>query len=171
MTLTLQEIPAPETIESPLPGGLASVVRFFLDFPQALQIAGIVVGAIVAVALAGLLWTRRVPVLAWLKTRPRAFYVGVAGAAVVLAFAGAAAGLMGWHYVQHDNGFCSGCHVMGPAFAKFEQSEHSQLECHDCHQQPITASMRQLYLWVLERPEDIGEHAPVPTDVCARCHI
>jgi hypothetical protein len=60
---------------------------------------------------------------------------------------------------------------MGPAFAKFTESEHSDLECHDCHTQPISASMRQLYLWVLERPEDIGEHAPVTTGVCARCHI
>jgi len=171
MTLIFQEIPAPETIESPLPGGLASVVRFFLDFPQPLQIAGLVVGAVAAVALAILLWMRRATVVGWLKTRPRAFYVGVAGAAIVLAFAGAAVGLMGWNYVQHDNGFCTGCHIMGPSFEKFTQSEHSQLECHDCHQQPITASMRQLYLWVLERPEDIGEHAPVATEVCASCHI
>jgi hypothetical protein len=171
MALILQEIPAPETIESPLPGGLASVVRFFLDFPQPLQIAGLVVGAIAAVALVVLLWLRRVAVVGWLRTRPRGFYVGAAGAAIVLAFAGAAVGLTGWNYVQHDNGFCTGCHVMGPAFVKFTQSEHSQLECHDCHQQPITASIRQFYLWVLERPEEIGEHAPVATEVCARCHI
>jgi hypothetical protein len=78
---------------------------------------------------------------------------------------------MGWSYVQHDNGFCTGCHVMGPAFVKFTESEHSELECHDCHQQPLTASLRQLYLWVLERPHEIGEHAPVASEVCARCHI
>jgi hypothetical protein len=171
VTLSLQEIPAPETLESPLPGGLASVVRFFLDFPQPLQIAGVVVGALVAIALVVVLWMRRETLSTWLKTRPRAFYVGLAGAAIVLAFAGATVGLMGWNYVQHDNGFCTGCHVMGPSFVKFTESEHSQLECHDCHQQPITASMRQLYLWVLERPEDIGEHAPVASEVCARCHI
>lgn len=171
MALRIQEIPAPETIESPLPGGLASVVRFFLDFPQPLQIGGVVVGAVVALALGWLLWSRRVAVLAWLRTRPRIFWAGVAGAAVVAVFAGAVAGYSGWHYIQHDNGFCTGCHVMGPAFVKFTESEHSQLECHDCHQQPLTASMRQLYLWVAERPEDIGEHAPVATEVCARCHI
>jgi hypothetical protein len=60
---------------------------------------------------------------------------------------------------------------MGPSFIRFTESEHSQLECHDCHQQPVSASMRQLYLWVAERPEEIGEHAPVATEVCARCHI
>ena len=31
--------------------------------------------------------------------------------------------------------------------------------------------MWQLYLWVAQRPEEIGPHAPVATEVCARCHI
>jgi len=167
----LQEIPAPEAIESPLPGGLANVVRFFLNFPQPLQIAGVVVGAMLALVVAVVLWRRRVSVWTWLTTRPRVAYASAGGLGAILVVSGAGAGLWGWNYVQHDNGFCTGCHVMGPAFVKFTESEHSQLECHDCHTQPISASMRQLYLWVLERPEDIGEHAPVATEVCARCHI
>lgn len=166
-----QEIPAPEALESPLPGGLARVVRFFLDFPQPLQIAGVAVGAIAALAIGAIVWRRRGALVGWLKARPRLFYAWMGGLGVALALVGATAGTMGWHYVQHDNGFCTGCHVMGPAFVKFTESEHSELECHDCHQQPLTASMRQLYLWVLERPEEIGEHAPVATEVCARCHI
>jgi hypothetical protein len=73
--------------------------------------------------------------------------------------------------MQHDNGFCTGCHVMGPAYVRFTQSEHSTLSCHDCHQQSMYASMRQLYLWVAERPAEIGPHAKVPNAVCARCHV
>ena len=167
----IQEIPAPESLESPLPGGLAGLVRFFFDFPQPLQIAGLVVGGLVALAVLALLWRKRVSVFTWLRTRPRMVYAWAAVVGVLLAVAGGSAGVMGWNYMQHDNGFCTGCHVMGPAFVKFTESEHSELECHDCHQQPLTASMRQLYLWVAERPEDIGEHAPVGTEVCARCHI
>jgi hypothetical protein len=167
----LQEVPDPGTLESPLPGGLATVVRFFLDFPQPLQIAGVVVAVIVAATAGVVVWKRRVPILRWLTTRPRIFYAWAAGFAVIMAVSAAGAGLWGWHYVQHDNGFCTGCHVMGPSFVRFTESEHSDLECHDCHQQPISASMRQLYLWVLERPEEIGEHSPVATEVCARCHI
>ena len=144
MLASLQEIPPPESLESPLPGGLASVVRFFMNFPQALQIAGVVVGAAAALLAAGLLWRRRVAVSTWLRTRPRLFYAWMGGLGAVLVVGGASAGLMGWNYVTHDNGFCTGCHVMGPAFVKFTQSEHSQLECHDCHQQPITASMRTI---------------------------
>ena len=166
-----QEIPAPESLESPLPGGLARVVRFFLDFPQALQIAGVVVGVIVAAGVAFVAWRSRATTWAWLRTRPRIVYASAAGVGVVLAIAGAGGGLWGYNYIQHDNGFCTGCHVMSSAFIRFTESEHSQLECHDCHQQPMTASLRQLYLWVAERPEDIGEHAPVANAVCAQCHI
>ncbi len=171
LTDLAQEIPAPESLESPLPGGLARIVRFFLDFPQPLQIGGVVVGALVVVAVVAIGWRRRVALSGWLTSRPRIFYAWVGGVGAAFVVVGGTAGAMGWNYVQHDNGFCTGCHVMGPAFVKFTESEHSQLECHDCHQQPISASMRQLYLWVLERPEEIGEHAPVETDVCARCHI
>lgn len=166
-----QAIPDPESLESPVPGGLARVVRFFLDFPQPLQIAGLIVGAIVAALLAFVVWRRRSRIWTWMRTRPRIVYAWAAGVGVALAVAGAGAGLWGYNYIQHDNGFCTGCHIMGPSFIRFTESEHSQLECHDCHRQPMTASLRQLYLWVLERPEEIGEHAPVPTAVCAECHI
>jgi hypothetical protein len=166
-----QEVPAPEALESPLPGGIAEVVRFFLDFPQRLQMAGPPLAALVLLLAGYLLWRRRGAIRVWLTTRSRLFYAWMGGIGAAFVVMGGAAGAMGWHYVQHDNGFCTGCHVMGPAFVKFEESEHSQLECHDCHQQPLTASMRQLYLWVAERPAEIGEHAPVTTEVCARCHI
>lgn len=166
-----QEVPDPGSLESPLPGGLASVVRFFLDFPQPLQIAGVVVGVAVVAVLGYVAWRKRQPLWRWLTTRPRIVYAWAVGIVVFMVVSGAGAGAWGWHYVQHDNGFCTGCHVMGPAFVRFTQSEHSQLECHDCHRQPLTASMRQLYLWVVERPEDIGPHSRVPTEVCAECHI
>jgi hypothetical protein len=166
-----QEVPEPGSLESPLPGGVAAVVRFFLDFPQPLQIAGLIVGALLFLAGAILLWRYRRQAWRWLTTRPRIVYASAAGVGVVLLLAGAWMGIAGWHYVQHDNGFCTGCHVMGPAFVRFTQSEHSELQCHDCHQQSVFASMRQLYLWVAERPEEIGEHSPVPIGVCAACHV
>jgi hypothetical protein len=84
---------------------------------------------------------------------------------------GAAMGAYLWNYMQHDNDFCNSCHVMNEPFERFQSSEHSELSCHDCHQQSIFASARQLYLWVEDRPGEIGDHAPVPTGVCAECHI
>jgi nitrate/TMAO reductase-like tetraheme cytochrome c subunit len=164
-----QEIP--DSLTSPLPGGVAAVVRFFFQVPQWLQIVGAILAVLVAGALVILVWRRRAAIFAWFRARPAPFLIALGVVALLFIVGFAAFGAVSWNYVQHDNGFCTGCHVMSPAFAKFTQSEHSQLQCHDCHQQPITASMRQLYLWVLERPEDIGPHAPVPDRVCAECHI
>jgi len=166
-----QAIPEGELGESPIPGGVAAVVRFFLSFPQPLQIAGLVAGAIAFVLAAVWAWRRRAAIWSWFTSQPRIVYAAMAAAVVAGIVAATAVGISGWNYVEHDNAFCTGCHVMRPAYVRFTESEHSELECHDCHQQPVTASMRQLYLWVAERPEEIGPHAPVPNDVCVTCHV
>lgn len=164
-------IQEPTVAEAPLPGGVAAVLRFFFNLPQWLQITGAIAGVLVAIVVVVLAWRRRRDIGTWLATRPRPLKVALgaaAGVALVVAIAG---GLYGYNYIQHDNGFCTGCHVMGSSYQRFTQSEHAQLQCHDCHQQSMFASMRQLYLWVAERPAGIGPHAKVQTQVCARCHV
>jgi hypothetical protein len=158
-------------VESPLPGGLSALVRFLFNLPQWLQWSALAVGVVATMALVTMAWLRRRQVMAWLESRSRPVMIGLALAGLAGVAAAAGGGAYGWHYSQHDNGFCIGCHVMKPAYARFTQSQHSQLECHSCHQQPITASVRQLYLWVAERPAEIGPHAKVPTEVCASCHV
>jgi hypothetical protein len=158
-------------VESPLPGGLSVVVRFLFGLPQWLQIAGAALGAIAGLIVLVLVWRHRRSLWAWFTTRSRPMKVGLAGAAGLAVLVGAGGGAYGFHYIETDNGFCTGCHVMGPSYQRFTQSEHAQLRCHDCHQQSMFASMRQLYLWVAERPAEIGEHAKVATAVCARCHV
>ena len=158
-------------VESPLPGGVAALVRLLFGIPQWLQIGGAVLGAAVAAAIAVLAWRRRQAMAGWLASRSREVRIGLAVGAVVLVLAAAGAGTVSWNYMQHDNGFCTGCHVMGEAYERFTASEHDTLSCHDCHQQSIFASTRQLYLWVLERPQDIGEHAKVPNARCESCHV
>jgi nitrate/TMAO reductase-like tetraheme cytochrome c subunit len=91
----------------------------------------------------------------------------VAGIVLASTWSGSSA----WSYMQHSNEFCTSCHLMDEPFERFTMSEHSQLNCHDCHTQRITESLRQLYLWVAERPEEIGPHNPVANHVCASCHI
>ena len=78
-------------------------------------------------------------------------------AAVLLGFAGF--DVVGYDYMEHNNGFCTGCHVMKEPFQRFAGSKHDSLSCHACHQQSMYANARQLYLWVAERPEKIGKHA------------
>lgn len=156
----------------PLPGGVATILRFFFQVPQWIQIGGAVVGLVVAVWLLAWLWRRRLAILTWIRTRSRPLKIGMAaGLLVILALAGLA-GAKSWNYIQKDNGFCTGCHIMERPFQRFASSagRHESLKCHDCHQQSIFASMRQLVLWVAERPEKIGAHAKVPNVRCETCH-
>lgn len=155
----------------PLPGGVAAVLRFLFNLPQWFQIVGFIVGILVAIAAVVYTWPRRAAIIAWIGSRPRGIRIGLlATAAVVLLFA-TGFGAVSWNYMQHDNGFCTGCHIMTDPFQRFAGSKHDSLSCHNCHQQSIVASMRQLYLWVAARPNEIGEHSKVPTRVCASCHV
>ena len=163
----------PDSIQSPLPGGVAAIVRFIFGVPQWIQIGGFFLGVAVAIALGVYVWRRRAAIIHWVKTRERGVKFGLAGGVFGLVLAAGGAGAVSWNYMQHDNGFCTGCHVMSQPFGAFQAKagKHDSLECHACHQQSIYASTRQLVLWVAERPEKIGAHAKVPTARCAECHI
>jgi len=156
---------------SPLPGGVASAVRFLFNLPPWVQIAGLIGGIIVAGIVLVLLWRRRRAIVRFVSTRSRATLIGLAAVAVVIASGGVIAADASWNYTQHNNNFCVACHVMTDAYSRFQTSAHHTLQCHDCHQQSIAASMMQVYYWVAERPQSIPPHAKVPTEVCAQCHL
>ena len=160
-----------ESMESPFPSWAAPLSRFLFSVPQWVMIGGIVLAGVVFVGLAALVWWRREALVAGWRARSRQFRLAGVGGSAVLVLIGAGLGWQSWSFMQHDNEFCQSCHIMDVPFEKFTSSEHSLLQCHDCHQQPISASIRQVYLWVLDRPEEIGEHAPVPNTVCGTCHI
>jgi hypothetical protein len=155
----------------PLPGGVAAVLRFFFNLPQWFQIAGFIAGVLVAVAVLALLWRSRAAILLWLVSLPRRTKLGLVAVAGAVVLAAAGGGVVSMHYIDHNNGFCTGCHVMNAPFQRFAGSKHDSLECHNCHQQSMFASMRQLYLWVADRPTEIGKHAKVATSVCRSCHV
>ena len=161
-------------VESPLPGGAADVARFLLtEVPRWLQITGLVIGAVLFAVAAWWLFTRRRDIRRWIATRTHAWKLALAAAAVIAIVAVLGAGAWTWNFTQHENAFCTSCHVMNPAFQRFadESNEHGKLSCHDCHQQSTMASVRQLLVWVAERPDRIGEHAKVPTKICESCHV
>lgn len=155
----------------PLPGGVAAVLRFFFNLPQWFQIGGFFVGLAVAAWVAVYLWRRRARIVTWLRTRPRGVKIALLAGAAVIVLSAAGFGAVSWNYMQHDNGFCTGCHIMNDPFQRFTGSKHDSLSCHNCHQQSIFASTRQLYLWVADRPEQISMHSKVPTRICAACHV
>ncbi|MBL8983023.1 MAG: hypothetical protein JNL26_12615, partial [Gemmatimonadetes bacterium] len=157
--------------KAPLPGGAAAISRFlFSEVPQWIQISGVIVGAIVAVVVATVTWRRRRDIFTWLVTRSRGAKIALGASTVLTLGIAGGAGAWSWNFMMHDNDFCSSCHVMKGAFNRFRVSEHDKLECHACHQQSIFASTKELYYWVLDRPEDIPKHAPVPNRVCGECH-
>jgi hypothetical protein len=162
-----------DTLQTPsLPLGVASMVRFIFGVPRWIQIGGVVIGALVGVAVLTLLWRHRTGIIEWFRTRSRGVLYAMAGALVVVLALAAFAGATSWNYMQHDNGFCTGCHVMEKPFGRFAKfsGKHEERKCHDCHQQSIFASTRQLVLWVANRPSDIGKHSPVPNERCEGCH-
>lgn len=154
-----------------MPGGVAAVLRFFFNLPQWFQIAGFIVGVLVAIAVVVSMWRRRAAIITWIVTRPRGIRIALLATAAVVLVVASGFGAVSWNYMQHDNGFCTGCHIMADPFQRFAGSKHDSLSCHNCHQQSIVASMRQLYLWVAARPNEIGKHSKVPTRVCAGCHV
>jgi len=156
----------------PLPGGVAAVLRFFFNLPSWFQIGGFFFGVLVAAVVAFYLWRKRRVIWQWLLSRPRQTQLALGAAAAICVIGASGAGYVSNHYMQHNNGFCTGCHVMKQPWQKFQgSSKHDTLSCHSCHQQGMYANVRQLYLWVAERPEKIGMHAKVPTRICAGCHI
>jgi hypothetical protein len=158
--------------KAPLPGGAAAVFRFlFSEVPQWIQIGGVIVGAVVALVGGTIAFRRRQDIITWLVTRSRGAKIALGATTVFTLGVAGGAGAWSWDYMMHDNDFCSSCHVMKGAFNRFAASEHDKLECHACHQQSIFASAKELYYWVLDRPEKIPEHAPVPNRICGECHL
>ena len=157
----------------PLPmGTVVEAFRFlFSGVPQWIQIAGVVLGTIVALAVIALAIRHRAAILAWLGAKSRGFKIALGAGVGGTVLAAALVGGWSYNYMMTENDFCSSCHVMKSAFGKFQTSEHTKLKCHDCHQQSIFASTRELYYWVLDRPDKIPVHSRVPNKICTDCHI
>ena len=87
-------------------------------------------------------------------------------------------------YVMHDNDFCRGCHIFVPSGQLFVQPDtgtyllvnqlegkHDTLSCHACHPFELKAQTKELFYWIVERPDKIPPHAKVPRTVCEQCHV
>src|SRR5262245_54975018 len=155
----------------PIPGGIAAVFRFFFNVPQWIQIGGLIVGVLVAAAVVWWLWRHRVAVLARLRAMPKKTKIAFASGVAVILLVALGTGAASWNYMQNNNDFCTGCHLMNQPFQRFGTSEHASLRCHDCHTQSLWADAMELYGWVAERPEVIPPHEKLDNAVCAKCHV
>ena len=150
----------------------ARLFRFlFSVVPQWVQLSGILIGVPVGLIVAWLLWKNRLAVLAWFRARSRGFQIALVSAFAIVSLSGTGTGLVGYHYMMHNNDFCQSCHIMDTAWNRFQVSAHKSLTCHECHRQPIWVSSIELYWWVTERRMAVPAHDKVPTKVCAECHM
>ena len=108
----LQHTPDTVVVESPLPGGAATFVRFiFNEIPSWLQIGGAAIGMITAIAFAIVVFRRRQRITSWVRAQSRPIQFAVVTTLVLVVAGAATGGAVSWNYMQHDNDFCIGCHV------------------------------------------------------------
>ena len=85
---------------------------------------------------------------------------------------------------MHDNDFCRGCHIFVPSGQLFVRPDtgtyllvnklegpHDSLSCHACHPFELKAQTKELYYWIMARPDKIPPHAKVPRAICEQCHV
>ena len=135
-------------VRSPLADPLVPIVQWIFQRPSWVMISGIVVAAVVGVAILGWLWRRRRPIGRWLVTRDRGVKLALGasvGAVLLLVLGG---GLKVHNYVIHDNDFCRGCHIFVPSGQIFVQPDTgsyllvNKVEVHTTALMPCVSSLR-----------------------------
>lgn len=92
---------------------------------------------------------------------------------VIVVLGGAFGAYRVYNYTQNNPNFCVGCHIMQPAFASWSQSEHKDINCHECHHLSVTEMNQLLISFVLHRPTAVPERhgkVIVSDHYCNKCH-
>ena len=171
-------------VDSPVPDPLVPLVQFLFQQPGWLMATGMVVGAILGLAVLVALWKKRSAIAEWFGTRDRGAKLAMVGTAAVLLLLMGGAGLAANNYMMNDNDFCRGCHIFIPSGQAFVRPDtgnyllvnkvegaHDSLSCHACHPFEIATQARELYLWITDRPEEVPPHGKVPRQICEQCHV
>jgi hypothetical protein len=171
-------------VRSPLPDPFIPIVQWLFQKPGWVMVGGIVLGAVVAVALLLFLWPRRRAIAGWVASRDRGVKLAIVGVLGMLLVLVVGAGLKSYDFMMHDNDFCAGCHIFVPSGQVFVhpdtghyllvnkmEGKHDTLQCHACHPFELKNQTRTLLAWMLERPEDVPPHAKVPRHTCEECHV
>lgn len=92
---------------------------------------------------------------------------------LLIIFAGGIIAFKFYDFTQNNPKFCISCHLMESAFKSWEKSEHSKVNCHDCHHLSIYEQNKLLINLILHRPESVpNRHGKiiVPWKLCIQCH-
>lgn len=110
----------------------------------------------------------------WLKEgMPLKGKIIIAVLALIILIGGGYIAFRFYDFTQNNPKFCISCHLMKPAFAAWEQSEHAGINCHECHHLSIPEQNKLLINFVLYRPTSVPpRHGKiiVPWKYCIKCH-
>ena len=93
--------------------------------------------------------------------------------ALVCLVGGGTTAYLVFDYTQTNPKFCVSCHLMNDAYAKWEQSVHKDINCHECHHLSIQEMNALMYSFIVHRPTDLPDrHGKiiVPWKYCIQCH-
>ena len=96
--------------------------------------------------------------------------------AVIFVFLLIIAGLgyKAYDYTENNPNFCKTCHLMDTAFAKWSQSAHKGINCHECHNPPYIERIKMLVSFLRFHPDKVPpRHGKVivPFENCSKCHL
>ena len=107
----------------------------------------------------------------WFARLPRGWILAASSVLLLGGIVASVGMYRAYDYVQHDNDFCTTCHLMQGPYERFAQSEHRGLGCKACHRPNIWQRSTMGMIQLIERPDSLTRHAEVPTETCAECHV
>ena len=78
-----------------------------------------------------------------------------------------------YNFTQNDPSFCNSCHIMNESFDAWKQSEHADINCHECHHLSIVELNALMVSAFIKRTEEVPVRygkVIVPWKYCVSCH-
>jgi hypothetical protein len=98
----------------------------------------------------------------------------IVGLVLTIVFGGAVIAYKTYDFTQNNPKFCTGCHLMGPAYSTWAVSEHKTVNCHECHHLSVPELNRLLISFIFKRPTSVPERHKEQVIVnqkhCNQCH-
>ncbi len=101
---------------------------------------------------------------------PRVWTLALAVLGVAVVWLGVFGIVRAYRFMEEDPSFCRTCHTMRQAWDQWQTGEHAGVTCHSCHQSNLVGSLRQVWLYVTQRPDKVHAEPRVTAATCLGCH-
>lgn len=78
-----------------------------------------------------------------------------------------------YNFTQNNPKFCNSCHIMNESYVAWEESEHREINCHECHHLSISELNALMVSAFIKRTEKVPVRYGkiiVPWKLCIKCH-